>query len=75
MKLDQYIELSGDVAQFAMSCGVTPDAVRLWLSGKRVPRPEYMQRIIGATKGAVTPNDFHDAYIEAHARKKGKRNV
>ena len=30
-----------------------------WEYGKRLPRAEYMQRIIAYTKGEVQPNDFY----------------
>jgi hypothetical protein len=43
---------------FAASIGSTQRAVDYWLNGGRTPRPEMMQRIVDATNGAVTPNDF-----------------
>ena len=38
--------------------GVSPEAVRLWLSGDRMPSPDKLRRISEWTKGEVTPNDF-----------------
>lgn len=43
---------------FAALLGVSAKAVRHWVRGDRTPRPEQMQKIIIATKGAVSPNDF-----------------
>jgi len=42
----------------AQAFGVSVEAVRLWLAGARTPRPEQMRRIIAATNGLVTANDF-----------------
>jgi DNA-binding transcriptional regulator YdaS (Cro superfamily) len=59
MKLSDYLELGNiDAAAFAARINVTPKAVSYWISGDRTPRPEQMQKIIDATNGAVTPNDF-----------------
>lgn len=43
---------------FAEKIGVSGEAVRLYLLGRRMPRPEKMKDIIEATKGDVTANDF-----------------
>jgi len=37
----------------------TPEALRLWELGKRVPRPSFMTRIAILTNDAVQPNDFY----------------
>ncbi len=59
MRLAAYLELSGKgPAAFAAEINVSAKAVSHWIGGKRIPRPEQMQKIIDATKGAVTPNDF-----------------
>lgn len=50
--------------KFAETIGVSQPAVGLWLSGKRMPEPEVLERIIEATKGQVTVQDLHDARIE-----------
>jgi len=43
---------------FGKLIGVTERAVIKWQRGERIPRQEYMQKIIAATGGEVTPNDF-----------------
>ena len=62
MRLRQYFTANNlDIASFAKSIGVSPEAVRLWLAGKRVPRRRLLKRIVEATDGAVQANDFHEA--------------
>lgn len=39
--------------------GVGATGVRKWRKGDRVPRPDQMRRIVEATEGKVTPNDFY----------------
>jgi hypothetical protein len=64
MKLVDYIKLSGISArQFALSVGVTPQAMSRYLADDRVPRKGVMQRIVDMTKGAVQPNDFYSAPV------------
>jgi len=46
-------------ADFGHRVGVTGESVRLWVHGKRVPRPDVMARIVDATGGAVQPGDFY----------------
>ncbi len=46
--------------EMAVRIGVTEQAVRHYLRGERIPAPEVMRRIVAATGGAVTPNDFYD---------------
>ena len=59
MKLSDFLNNNDiDAASFAESLGVTREAVRLWLSGDRTPRPALMRKFIAETNGAVTPNDF-----------------
>ena len=48
-------------ADFAEIVNVTPEAVRLWLKGTRVPNQNTMRRIVEATDGRVRPNDFFSA--------------
>jgi DNA-binding transcriptional regulator YdaS (Cro superfamily) len=43
---------------FAQQIGVTREAVLMWMSAARTPRPKMMERIKKATAGSVTPNDF-----------------
>ena len=47
-------------AAFAERVGATRQAVARWRSGERIPSPGLMVRIVAATAGAVTPNDFFD---------------
>jgi DNA-binding transcriptional regulator YdaS (Cro superfamily) len=60
MNLKTYLTLRGEKYQhFAARVGVTPQAVWFWLNnGKRHPSPRTMARILSATDGQVTPNDF-----------------
>ncbi len=44
--------------EFAREVGVDPVSVRRYLAGKRLPRWSVLERIMKATAGAVTPNDF-----------------
>ena len=45
-------------AEMAEKLAVTPEAVRKWMAGERVPRPEIMARIFRVTGRKVTPSDF-----------------
>ena len=45
-------------AAFAKAIAVSEEAVRRYLSGERIPTRRIMQRIVAATKGKVTANDF-----------------
>jgi DNA-binding transcriptional regulator YdaS (Cro superfamily) len=47
-----------DVAMAAKIRDCSPSAVKKWRYGERVPRAQQMLRIIEATGGDVTPNDF-----------------
>ena len=38
--------------------GVSASAVRKWMYGERMPRPEQMRRIAEITERQVMPNDF-----------------
>jgi DNA-binding XRE family transcriptional regulator len=59
MKLAPYLSECGiDRTQFAKTIGCSVEAVRLWEIGERTPRGEWMQKIMTATAGAVTPMDF-----------------
>lgn len=44
--------------QFAKVIGVSPEAVRRYLNGERMPDREVMSRIALATGCKVTANDF-----------------
>lgn len=59
MKLRTYLTANGiEAADFAVRMGVTGEAVRLWCADERTPRAEAMRKIVEATNGQVTPNDF-----------------
>ena len=60
MRLSEYLQSNNlTSADLAAKIGnVTSEAVRLWATGKRVPRAEQMRRIVEVTEGQVTPNDF-----------------
>lgn len=59
MKLNEYIEKTKlEVDKLADSLDVTPMCVYRYLSGKRIPNKEVMNKIYDFTNGEVTPNDF-----------------
>jgi hypothetical protein len=45
--------------EFAAQVDSTAEAVRLWVTGQRIPKREFMDKIKAVTKGKVTPNDFY----------------
>ena len=58
MQLRAYLDQHGlTQVQFAAQVGVTQSAVAKWLDGTRPSWPT-IERILAATGGAVTPNDF-----------------
>jgi len=60
MKLSDFLTKTGKSDEdFAKEVDSTPNAVRYWRTGERIPRPVFMRRILVATSGDVTPNDFH----------------
>ena len=62
MKLRAYLNQGGHGSLKALSArlGVSKQSIALWASGKRMPRRDAMARILEATGGAVTVNDFYD---------------
>ena len=58
MKLSAYIESIGDRA-FAQVIGASRRAVTDWRLGNRLPRPRAAQRIVKASKGAVSLSDIY----------------
>lgn len=59
MLLKEYLLMEKlSVAVFAKRIGTTRMQVWRYLNGA-IPRPEAMARIVGATGGQVTPNDFY----------------
>ena len=68
MKLSKYLKenrVSDD--EFAQAVGATAFAVGKWRRGERKPRDVFMRRIISATAGAVSPNDFLAAEVSLSA--------
>ena len=45
--------------EFADQVDATAEAVRLWVTGQRIPKREFMDKIKAVTKGKVRPNDFY----------------
>lgn len=59
MKLSAYIESQNmTAAAFAALIGRDKSTVTRLCNEDRKPDPDTMQRILDATAGAVTPNDF-----------------
>lgn len=59
MNLADYINSKGmKRSAFAASIGVSPTIITQWCAGDAWPSAEMAMRIIEATDGAVTPNDF-----------------
>lgn len=68
MKLAQYLTDNRiSYSEFATVIGVANGTVvHRYASGKRIPEPATMARIVEKTDGQVQPNDFYDvAPIEA----------
>jgi DNA-binding transcriptional regulator YiaG len=62
MQLKQFLDANKlKYGDFAKLIDVSPEAVRLWVSGERVPSRRRMETIREVTKGAVQPNDFYAA--------------
>ena len=65
MTLQEYFKLSGtDRNEFAKEIGVDPITVYRWENNKRFPR-DHIRKIMQATGGKVTANDFVDAITPA----------
>ncbi|HDZ73750.1 MAG TPA: XRE family transcriptional regulator [Aurantimonas coralicida] len=61
MKLKDY--LAGrkvSIAEFAKRIGVSHEAVRRYINRERRPDWDVLERIVKATKGAVSADDFLD---------------
>lgn len=59
MTLDSYLTERGiTTAEFAKRIETSFEAVRRYRAGLRVPERGVMQKIVNATGGAVSPNDF-----------------
>lgn len=65
MKLDAYIRENGLTdAAFAEKVDRDRSAVSRWRSGATVPDADSLKKILEATGGAVTPNDFFELPAE-----------
>ncbi len=60
MKLDEFMKGAGldDAAMASLVGDCSAFAVKKWRYGERTPRGPQMLRIVQATDGKVTPNDF-----------------
>lgn len=59
MRLDKFLNKKAiPHVTFAACIGVTPEALRRYLVGGRLPVWEVLVRIDKLTEGRVTPNDF-----------------
>lgn len=68
MRLSDYIaELKISDAAFAERIGVSRQALSRYLSGDRRPDWAVLNRIVQATDGHVTPNDFLDPKLDESA--------
>ena len=56
----EQIQTLGELAKRLRVADTTNPAmlVHKWLKGKAFPRKENLERIVKATRGKVTPNDF-----------------
>jgi transcriptional regulator with XRE-family HTH domain len=62
MDLRRYLEKEKiRVAAFADAVDVSVQALYRYMHGERIPERKVMLRIIQATGGKVTPNDFFDS--------------
>lgn len=61
MKLTDYCSQEKmNFSDVARKIGATPQAVRAWAIGSRIPSRAWMQKIVSLSNGAVQPNDFYD---------------
>ncbi|MCR9256203.1 MAG: helix-turn-helix transcriptional regulator [Alphaproteobacteria bacterium] len=62
MKLADWIRAQNlTLSEVGRACGVDNHSnFRRYVTGKTIPRPETMARIVEVTGGAVQPNDFYD---------------
>lgn len=59
MKLQDWLDQEGvEAREFARRISRSPEAVRRYLTGERIPDKDTMPLIVRATSTAVTPNDF-----------------
>ena len=62
MRLEQYLsERRIKRIDFAARIGVSPQTITGWCDGTFWPSKKNVERVMDATEGAVTPNDFMEA--------------
>lgn len=62
MTLKDYLAASRlSATDFAQKVGITRHYAARLARGERIPRTDLMRRIVDATEGAVTANDFFEA--------------
>ena len=60
MTLSQYLSRADDTVDgLARKVGVARWTIIRYAEKGRIPRPDVMARLVAATKGAVTPDDFY----------------
>jgi len=60
MTLSEYLQKRRmGFAELAWKLNVSESAVRMWVKGERVPRPETILKIQRLTQNAVTLADWH----------------
>ncbi len=68
MKLANYLSQTDKPrAEFAQEIGVSEVSLHRYLCKGRIPKPSVMDRIVRATGGLVTANDFFDTSGETEA--------
>ncbi len=61
MKLQEYRKKENKTQmELAKDLGVNQSNITAWENGIKIPRFEFMQKIIAYTKGEVQPNDFYE---------------
>ena len=65
MRLGDYLATNKiSATEFASRIDATQAAVSRYVTGKRIPEPAIMAKIVQVTDGAVTPNDFYAPELE-----------
>lgn len=70
MELGKYLQ-KHKISQsaFAEQVGTRQSAIWAYVHKRKQPRPVMIAKIIRATDGAVTPNDFYDVSINSVFRR------
>jgi hypothetical protein len=62
MKLSAFLESRKiSPGAFATGAGLARQAIHRYIVGERIPDKSAMAKIVAATEGEVTPNDFYEA--------------